>query len=61
MLEKENKIDEFLFSQFLNRSEEDYIDYLSLCGLRTLIRIGNSLLLNIYDKDIGKVCLLVSI
>ena len=59
VLEKERKADELLFSRHSNLSAEDFTSYLSLCGLKTLIRFSMSLLMILNDKDLAKVCVIV--
>jgi hypothetical protein len=54
-----NPLDNFLFERFVNIPEPDFVEYLSLCCLKTLIRIGNSILVNVYEKDLARISLIV--
>lgn len=58
--QQENPIDNIIFGRFINIPDTEFPDYLSICCLRTLIRIGNSVLLNIFDKDINRISIIVT-
>ena len=59
-MERESKTDEFLFGRHGNLQMEEYAAYLSLCGLKTIIRIGMGLMMSLYDKDLNRVCSIVN-
>jgi hypothetical protein len=55
---QDNFIDNFLFGRFVNIPEEEFPVYLSYVALRTLIRIGNSILIALFD-DLTRISMIV--
>ena len=59
IISAEYYIEYFLFKQWLNRSEGDFIKYLSIVTIKTMTQISLRLLMNIYEKDLNKIALIV--
>lgn len=49
----------FLFSKWTNLSEDIFIQYLSVAGIKTLNKLFIPLLMHIYEQDIQKITYMV--